>query len=190
MQFLPKVFDPLTRAMEKEDNFPDRNSLSEYLDAIIPGVSAWGEDLTETDFYVGSPWLELRDQDNFNDVVLHVFNQKNEYLRITNGDVKKGNWRLMNDGSNRMIVDFNKSSELYVLAYLDPPFFILRKHGDQGIGRRKYWVMGLEGVVGGLEWREYAQLLYNSHQEESNSMLYAAIFVIVIVAVLVLFSVI
>ena len=190
MQFLPKIFDPLSRAMEKEDHFPDRNSLAEYLDAILPTVSAWGEDLTEEDFYVGAAWLELRDQDNFNDVILHFFNEKGEYLRVINGDVKKGSWRLVNDGSNRFILDFNKNSELYVLAYLDPPFFILRKHGDQGKGQAKYWVMGSEGAISGLEWREYAQLLYGSHQEESSSMMYAAIIVIVIIAVLVLFSVI
>lgn len=187
MQFLPKVFDPLTRAMDKEDNFPERDSLAAYLDTLLPSMRAWSEDLGETDFYVGRSWLEIKDRDNFNDTVLHVFNDGGEYLRITNGDIGKGSWRLMDDGSNRMIFQYGQQSELYILAFLDPPFFILQKHGEPN--KRRYWVMGLEGAVRGLEWREYAEKLYNDHQEESSSMMYVAIIVIAVVAILVLFSV-
>ncbi len=186
MQFLPKIFDPLTRAMDKEDNFPEQDSLADYLNMLLPSMRAWGEDLGEMDFYVGRSWLEVRDHDNFHDTILHVFNEGGEYLRIINGDIGKGGWQLMEDGSNRMILNYGKNAELYKLAFLDPPFFILQKHGDPH--RRKYWVMGLEGSVRGLEWREYAEKLYNDHQEESNSMMYAAIIIIVIIAAFVLFS--
>ncbi len=186
MQLLPKIFDPLTRAMDKEDKFPERDSLPAYLDMLLPSMRAWSEDLTETNFYVGKSWLEVRDQDNFHDTILHIFNEGGEYLRIVNGDISKGSWKLMPDGTNRMMFNYGKANELYTLAFLDPPFFVLQKHGAPH--RHKYWTMGLEGAVRGLEWREYAEKLYSDHQEESSSMFYTAIVVIVIIAIILLFS--
>ncbi len=71
---------------------PEKNSLAEYLDLILPSIKNWGEDINETQFYSsagGKPWLEIRDGDNFNSIIMHFFNDNGEYLRSTNGDILK-----------------------------------------------------------------------------------------------------
>ena len=159
---------------------PFRDTLDEYLDIVIPEVRKWGEDLAETKYYShpgGKPWLEVRDEDNFHNTIVHFFNDQGEYLRSTDGNVIKGRWRLL-EGTNKMIIEAGGGgdkggggggvSELYELAYLDAHFFILKKHGEQR-GRRKYFAMGSESYIRGLEWRDYAEALFNTYRSKHRT---------------------
>ncbi|MDG1295727.1 MAG: hypothetical protein P8P48_01215 [Saprospiraceae bacterium] len=167
---------------------PEKSSLSEYLDLILPHIRNWGEDINEVKFFSsagGKPWLEIRDGDNFNSTIMHFFNDKGEYLRSTNGDILKGRWRLLPD-TNKIIIEAG-SSELYDLAYLDSAFFILRKSGAPG--GRKYFVMGIERYVKGLEWREFVDLLFSIYlQKHSGTKWVRQLFIaVVIICILVFF---
>jgi hypothetical protein len=116
---------------------------------------------------------------------MHFFNDKGEYLRSTNGDILKGRWRLLPD-TNKIIIEAG-SSELYDLAYLDSAFFILRKSGAPG--GRKYFVMGIERYVKGLEWREFVDLLFSIYlQKHSGTKWVRQLFIaVVIICILVFF---
>ncbi len=167
---------------------PDVGGLKDYLDYIVPYVSDWGEDLIETEFYTedgGKPWLEFRDQVNFQETVVHFFNPDNEYLRSTNGNILKGEWRIL-ENTNKMIIetfpggDRKKAiGELYELVYLDKTFFILQKHGDE----KKYLAMGYEPLVRGMTWLEYIQALFWTYRNRHKKF----ILTVVVIAILVIF---
>jgi hypothetical protein len=172
---------------------PELDSLDEYVDEIIPKVRKWGEDLSETHFYSspgGKPWLEVRDEENFHNTVLHFFNDGGEYLRSTDGNVIKGRWRLL-EGTNKMLIesggDKGGLTELYELAYLDNYFFILQKHGSQQ-RRKKYFAMGFELYVKGYEWRDYAEALFNTYRSRHRTYQYTMAGVIILVIVILLLS--
>ena len=172
---------------------PFRENLDEYLDIIIPKVRKWGEDLGETHYYSnpgGKPWLEVRDEDNFHNTIVHFFNDNGEYLRSIDGNVIKGRWRLL-EGTNKMIIeaggDKGGTSELYELAYMDSYFFILRKHGSQR-GRKKYFAMGYEPFIQSLEWRDYAEALFNTYRSKQRTYQLMAGIVLVLVILIILLS--
>lgn len=165
---------------------PYRESLDDYLDLILDEIQKWSEDVHERSFYSskgGKPWLEVRDDDNFYSKVLHFFNEEGEYLRSSNGDVVRGNWRYMPD-TNKILIEAGNTNELYDLAYLDANFFILKKSG-----KGKYFAMGREGYVDGLEWRDYVELLFNTYRSRHRAYRTAVIIILLIVAIIVLFSI-
>ncbi len=167
---------------------PDVGGLMDYLDFMMPYISNWGEDLIETEYYTaegGKPWLEFRDQVNFQETVLHFFNPDGEYLRSVNGNVSKGRWRLL-EKTNKMIIDITGgkdkstgSNELYELVYLDETFFILQKHGSS----QKFLALGYEPMVAGMTWLEYVQALFQQYRNKHRRF----ILVLTGIAVLVFF---
>jgi len=180
-----------------EINLPVRESLDDYLDTILPSIRPLGEDLREQKFYVmpgGKPWLEIRDDAGFQEMVLHFFNEGGEYLQSVDGNVSKGKWRLL-DGTNKIIIEQGGSdrnpgrSELFELAFLNAKFFILKKHGNQVKKGKKYFFMGFEPFVRGLKWKDCVDLLFNEYRSQWGSFQYILILAIVIVIVVVLFSV-
>ena len=181
-----------------EINLPERDTLDSYLDTILPDIRPLGEGLRETAFYVapgGKPWLEIRDDPGFQEVVLHFFNDGGEYLVSVDGNVSKGKWRLL-DGTNKMIIEQGGSergpgkSELFELAFLNARFFILRKHGNPQRQGRKYFFMGFEPVVRRLKWKDCVDLLYNEYRSQWGAFQYVLIIAIIIVAIVALFSII
>jgi hypothetical protein len=174
---------------------PQHDTMEEYLDTILPVVRPWSEDLPEEEYFLGKPWLEVRDDDSFHEAVLHFFNERNEYLQSVDGNVHRGAWRLLAPGTNKILVDQMAGgnvvrSEIFDLAYLDDYFFILKKHGDQSRkGLAKYFVMGYEPAIRGLEWRDVMELLFNKYR--SNNRFYRNIFILIILIVVavILFSV-
>ena len=194
--------NPLDKIEETfEVDLPDKDTLDDLVDAILPQIGHLGEDLREQKFFVmpgGKPWLEIRDDPGFQETVLHFFNEGGEYLLSVNGNISKGRWRLL-DGTNKMIIEqggeggdksgekkFTKS-ELFELAFLNQYFFILRKHGNQHHGKR-YFFMGYEGAVRGLKWRDCIELLYNEYRSQWGMFQYLLIIIIVIVVGVVMFS--
>lgn len=187
--------NPLDKIEETfEVNLPEKETLDDYIDMVLPQIAHLGEDLREQKFYVapgGKPWLEVRDDPGFQEMVLHFFNDGGEYLQSVDGNVTKGRWRLL-DGTNKMIIETGGDkaplrSELYELAFLNQYFFILRKHGNQHKGKR-YFFMGYEGAIRGLKWRDCIELIYNEYRSQWGMFQYLLIIVVIIVVIVVLFS--
>ena len=184
-----KFLDNFSRSFSVE--LPKFDTMSQYLDFIIPQIRPLSEDLYEKQYYLDTRWLEIRDSDDFHEAVLHIFRDKSEYLISIDGNISKGNWRLLGK-SNTMILERGGGgggkNELYDLAYLDRNFFILRKHGNQR-SHQKYFVLGREPVVRGLEWRDVMELLFNLFRQNPN-FTYTLVAIIVIVAIVILLSII
>lgn len=184
---LPKIFDSIS-SFRQEDELPALESLDAYVQYIVPKIRAWGEDLDEEHFFLDTKWRELRSQDSFQDVVIHIFREGREYMRSINGDIKRGSWEVI-EGENNMILDSRDGTELYELVFLNPHFFILKKHG----GKRRpdkplYFVMGNENTVGRLTWREYAEALDQVFEKNNTAVWIIGGVIIALVALFILLS--
>ena len=171
---------------------PKRDNMAEYLELVLSEIGQWGEDLAETEYYAvegGKPWMEIRDSPAFQEHVLHFFNPNGEYLQSVNGIVYKGKWRLL-DNTNKIILDINGpmggKSTLYDLAFLSDAFFILQQSGV--LGPSRYLVLGYEGYISGLEWRDYVELLFNTYRQQATSYQTYIIIFVVLAAIILLVS--
>ena len=181
-----KLLDKLADSFSIE--MPVADSLDKYLDEILGAVRPWGEDLREERFFLNKGWLEIRDDENFHDTILHFFNDDNEYLRSVDGDVSGGTWRHL-EGANKFLIRHGKEEELYDLAFLDGEFFVLQKHGDQvRMGQRKYFVMLVEKVGKKLEWKDAMEYLFNKYRNNNNFFITVIAIILVIVAIVVILS--
>ena len=180
------LFDKVSRSFELE--MPEGRSMDEYLDKILPLIRPWGEDIRETNFFLETRWLEVRDDESFSDVILHIFRDRGEYMIIREGDIDGAKWEMF-PNSNNIILHAGKRSEFYDLAFLNRDFLVLKKHGNQEKkGMPKYFVLGRENVVRRLEWRDMMELMFNLHRGNSNMMTYVVVFV-VLIAIIILFSI-
>lgn len=173
-----------------DTDLPVLPNMDAYIDYLLPEIKGWSEDLYETEHYQGgSPWLEFRDDENFNWVVLHFFNPKSEYLISIDGNVYTGTWRLLE--SNKLILDYPRSGtkvkELYDLAFLNSEFFILKKNGNQ-TGKKKYFVMSREPFSKKMDWRELMEQLHYKNRF-TNHYLASIVVVILIIVGVILFSI-
>ena len=185
--------NPLDRI---EDTFevnlpvPEDNSLEGYLEATLRDLWQFSEDLRETEYYVspgGKPWLEITDDPNVQESILHFFNEGGEYLLSVEGNVTKGKWRLL-DGSNKLIIEKGQHlSELYELAFLNQYFFVLRKHGSHR-KKGKYLFLGYEPVANKLRWRDAVDMMYDTYRGKQTTFSYLVIFVVLIGAIAAAFS--
>lgn len=177
-----KLFDRLNREMEMD--MPQFDRFDEAVGYALSKVYQWSEDLYEQEYYVGRRWLEVREDVNFQESVLHIFNEGGEYLVSIDGNIQKGVWRFLPE-NNTFITEFLGKSELYDLAFLNEDFFILMKHGDQARrGQRRYFVLGREGYVSGLTWHEVVDLMFNIYRESSRFIVFLVIAVAFIGAIL------
>ena len=172
-----------------DTDLPVLENMDAYIDYLIPEIKGWSEDLYETEHYEGgAPWLEFRDDENFNWVVLHFFNPDNEYLISIDGNVYTGTWRLLE--SNKLILDYPKAGtevkELYDLTFLNSEFFILKKNGNQE-GKKKYFVMAREPFAKKMDWRELMEQL---HYKNRFTIVYiiGIILVVLVIVVAIIFS--
>ena len=180
-----RFLDRINRELEVE--LPEFESMDDHLDHILVQIEKWSEDLYEQEVYLSQRWLEVREDNNFYESVLHIFNPNGEYLLSIDGNIQKGGWRFLEE-NNTFITEMLGRSELYDLAFLNQDFFILMKHGDQHRkGQRKYFLMGREGIVSGLTWREVMEILFNIYR--GNSKFLALIFgAVVLVGIIIAFS--
>lgn len=180
-------------------DLPKAQSLDDLLDAVLKEVRQYGEDLREQKFYSvpgGKPWLEITDNPEHQEAVLHFFNDQNEYLQSVDGNVSKGRWRLL-DTTNKIIIeqggdrDRPAKSELFELAFLNANFFILKKHGTESSkpGKRKYLFMGHERAVRGLKWTDAVELLFDEYRSDWGLFQWMVILAVVAGAIVLLFSV-
>ena len=166
-----KLTENISRTFELP--LPDAATMDQQLDQIIPKVRPWGEDLYEQQYYLDTRWLEIRDDDEFHESVLHIFRDEGEYLISIDGNITPGIWKILSKSNTfiieKVVGEAVITSELYDLAFLNKDFFILRKHGDQKRkGGKKYFVLAREKAVRGLEWRDVMELLYNQYRNNST----------------------
>jgi len=182
-----KLSTNISRSMNLD--LPDGETMDEQLDAIIPLVRPWGEDLYEQEYYLDTRWLEIRDDDDYHESILHIFREENEYLISIDGNITAGAWKIL-DKSNTFIIERQVggsviTSELFDLAFLNKDFFILKKHGDQRRkGSKKYFVLAREGSVRGLEWRDVMELLFNRYRNNSRYIIWMVALVVFVLSVL------
>ena len=181
------VTDQIARTFELE--MPYATNQKEYLDAIIPIVRHWSEDLREDDNFIDLPWLEVSDEDDFHKTILHFFNDGGEYLRSTEGNVRGGSWRYL-DTSNKLLLEFGGKTELFELAFLSRGrFFILKKHGNPDkFNQRKYLKMVYEPVGRNLEWRDAMELLFNTFRNNNSWFRNLTVIIILVIIIVVLLS--
>ena len=166
-----------------EINLPEFERMDDHLDHTLSLIVKWSEDLYEQEFYVSQRWLEVREENNFYESVLHIFNPNGEYLLSIDGNIQKGGWRFLEE-NNTFITEMLGRSELYDLAFLNEDFFILMKHGDQHRkGQRKYFLMGKENIIANMTWREVMELLFNIYRGNSKFLIliFAAVALVAIV---------
>ncbi len=166
-------------------DLPKFNTLDEGIDYVVPYVAMYGERLSDTKMYLDKRWLEVRDDVNFQENVLHVFKDGGVYMRILDGDIATGNWELNVGG---FVLKFAGKHELFELVFLNDDYFILRKHGDQSAkGQRKYFFVVREGLARRKEWTDLLEILFQIYKGNSNYIAVVAMF-FVVVAVIVFFS--
>ncbi len=176
-KFLDKIADTFNTEL------PPAESMDEYLDKIIPVIRQWSEDLREENFYVGNHWIEIRDDESFHELVLHIFNAENEYLKSVDGALTVRTWRHQ---ANKLFIGMDEDQEegeVYELAFMDPEFFILKKHSNPKSLERRYFVLVKESIARKLEWREALELLFNKYKNNNSFYWTMAVIVLLIIAI-------
>lgn len=162
-------------------------TMDQHLDWILPKVRPWSEDLREEEFFLHTRWMEVNDRDDMQEAVLHIFLPDGQYLYSVDGNITEGHWSILEKTNTFIWERTGLMKELYDLAFLSQDFFILKKHGDQQRkNQSKYFVMGREGVVGRLSWRNSMELLFNKYRNSSSFYLYVFLIAAVIALFLIL----
>lgn len=168
-------------------DLPDFIHMDECVTFVLGKIEHLSRQLHEQEYFIGKRWLEVRDDNEFQEMVLHIFNEGGEYLVSIDGDIHKGNWRFLKE-SNTLITEYLGKNELYDLAFLNEDFFVLLKHGNQTYkGQRRYLVLGNEEQIKNLNWRSVMDKMLNIYRSNSQMLLF--IFIgIVIIAIIAFFN--
>ncbi len=158
---------------------PEFDSLDEGIEYCLKYLAPYSKGL-DLDFFIGQRWLEIRDDVNFQENILHIFKEDGVYLRILNGDISKGSWE---DGIGGLIIEYADKNELYEDMFLNDDFFILKKHGEPIPGRQKYFYMVRESYGKGHEWNELLEMMYKLHR---GNLLYLIVLAMVVLAIIIL----
>lgn len=171
-------------------DLPHRETMTEYLDFILPKIRQSGNHhLGFEDLYMnGKYWLEINDDDNAHESILHMFGneespepaghhyrgQKN-YKYSIDGNIINGIWAKM---GNRTMLIKALNYEMFELVFLNQDFFILRKHGnhhgpkymflanENKITRQYEWydALGRRRDKVKLEWRDIMEMLFDIYR--------------------------
>lgn len=173
-----------TKAFNVE--LPVSDSMDDYIDFILSHIRPMSEDMREEEYWLGRRWMEIRDDLSFHEAVLHIFNEGGEYLIIVDGNISSGEWSHL-DHANSMRIRHGARDELYDMAFLNDDFLIIKKHGDQKRkGQNKYFVLGAESSVRGLEWRDCMELMFNVYRSNSRWGSYLTAIVVILAVILIL----
>jgi hypothetical protein len=169
-------------------DLPYHETMDEYLDYILPKIRYLSRNLNDTDIYTdGKYWLEISDDDNAHESILHVFDPneapeetggssgESTYMYSIDGNMMKGQWARMGGGT---ILIKGLAYEMYDLVFLNTDFFILRKHGNHAgpkylflaketkISRQYEWfdVLGRRRDQVKLEWRDIMELIFDIYR--------------------------
>jgi hypothetical protein len=169
-----KLLESLTQALQVE--LPPANSLDDFFDAILPRIRQHSEDLREKQFYEGKHYIEIRDDDQYQHVNLHIFNAESEYIYAENGRFIAGEWRVL--GNKLQFGESIQEGIIYELAFLDDEYLILRRHGNEQLFERKYLLLVIERLGKKMEWLEAGTYLYEKYRN-GGFMLWVVVFLII-----------
>lgn len=165
-----------------KNDLPDFKSLDEGVDYVMKYMYRYSEELEEKHFYLNTRWSEIRDDENLQETVLHIFKDNGEYLRILDGDIHSGSWEQNIGG---FIIKFASRHELYEKVFLNENFFVLQKHGDQTLrGQRKYFFLAREKVAADKSWDELLKTMFEVHKGNVNYLFLVGVVVLVIVMII------
>jgi hypothetical protein len=178
MNLFDKFAQPLRPSM------PEQLSMDDYLEeTVLPKVRPWSEDLKEEKFYLNKSWMELSDDLNFHQSVLHFFNSGGEYLKSEDGEITHGSWRYLKDSNKFMILDEDGDGELFDLGFLDDDFLIFRKQGHfHKPGRKAYLFLMHEPLAKKTEWREALEVLYDKAGRSVGYYIILGIAILLVIA--------
>ena len=165
---------------------PQAKDLDGYLDKVLAMIKQNSEDLKEEKFYVGNHLVEVRDDDDFHEIVLRIFNPEDEYLISTDGDLVCGTWRHI---KNKIIFgEKDCDGEIFESAFIDNEFMILKKLGNPKALDRKYLFLVKESIAKKMEWREAVEHLFNKHQNNGNFFILTSIVILIIILLVFMLS--
>lgn len=189
----------LAKSMSTE--LPEKDTMDDYIDYLLPFVRPYGEDLNERDFFLEKRWLEISDRDDDTNIVMHVFKPdfspdglgsgEMTYMRVVNGNVSMGVWSSIKD-TNTMLLKEGGRFELFDMAFMNGDFIILKKHRNQHtpILGSKYMFFAREGMVKSgdtvMPWLDILEILFNVYRQNNFYILMIGLVVIIAIFVLIL----
>ncbi len=178
------IIDQYRRMFNVE--LPNGESMDDFLDFILANIRPMSEDLVEVEYWMNKRWMEIRDDLDFHEDVLHIFGEGGEYLVSIDGNISKGAWRTL-ENTNTLIIEHGARNELYDLAFLNSDYFILKKHGNQRRkGQPKYFIVGNEYKVKDLEWRDAMEDLFNIYRNNSRWTTFLGVVIFLLAIILIL----
>lgn len=165
------------------DDLPKFSNLAEGISFLMHYLRPYSEGLSDYEFYLKRRWMEVRDDVEFQEAVLHVFKEGGEYLHIIDGDVSSGKWEHDLRG---IILQFAGEHELFELVFLNEKFFILKKHGNHDSKGYKspYLFLASENLARSAEWPELLAIMYEYYKDNSNYK--AIVFVVLLLLILII----
>ena len=167
-------------------DLPEAAGLDELLGKVLPSIRKYSEDLRETHYYLDTHWIEVRDEEDFHDVVMHIFSDGGEYVRSTDGDLESGDWRYL--GNKLVFGTGGSEGEVYELVFLDGDFFILQKHGNYRKFRRRYRVFVREPLARKMEWYQLVEYLFDKYRNSNSFFITVVVLLLLIVTLVLLLS--
>jgi len=165
-------------------DIPEFESMDSGIDFLMDYLLELSEDLDSKSFFVNKRWIEVRDNVQFQEKILHVFNEDGIYMRILEGDIVEGTWELSIGG---FIIKHSGTHELYECVFLNDDYFILKKHGDHTVKayRNKYFFMTKEALADQYEWNELLLELFSSYKSNAKYILVILMLVAFVLLVLI-----
>ncbi len=160
--------------------------MDDLLNKVIPVVRQHSEDLWEEEYYLRKHWIEVRDDEEFHRIVMHIFNPDGEYLCSTDGDIECGEWRHL--GNKLLFGPSNCDGEVFELAFLDEDFFILMKHGNYRKFSQRYRVFVREPLAKRMEWNESIEYLFDKYRNTNGFFMTIVVLLLLIIVVVLLLS--
>jgi len=172
-----------------KNDLPVFDNMDAYLDFILPQIKPYSEELSNQKLFVNKRWKEFRDDEDFHEAVLYIFQNDDDgsLLLSIDGNIGTGGWEVIEKSS--LILESGgkkQKAELYDLAFLNKDFFILKKHGNQKrINKKKYLVLAAEKGNAKLDWLDLMDKMYDLYR---NNWLYTfmVFFFILVVGILLL----
>ena len=169
-----------------------------YLDKILLLIASYIKKLQPKAFYTSKDWVEVRESEDFHELVFHFFSPKPEhvvdgeeleyeYLRSIDGEAWQGRWRYVN---NKMFIGDEEYTEtkVYELAFLDDQFMILKLLANpkkfKTEQKSKYFLLTVEGLGRKLEWLDLMKYLFEKYHSLNINLYIIVILAALIIAVL------
>lgn len=191
-----KLFDRISVLFKTP--FPEANNLDGYLDKILPLIASESKKLEPREFYSSKDWVEVRESEDFHELVFHFFSPKPvqevngeelewEYLKSIDGEAWQGRWRYVN---NKIFIGDEEytDTKVYELAFLDNEFMILRLLANPKKftteNKSKYFLMTVEKLGRRLEWLDLVKYLFDKYHSLNINLYIIVILTALIIAVL------